>query len=113
MPRDRVPPRVPLSTAAIDPRDLAKHRPQLLKFAMRELRNAAQAEDVVQETLLAGLQSAGSFRGGASLSTWLTGILTHTIVDHYRRGRREISLADSGDSSTLATRKIWPLSCAP
>jgi len=93
------PPRAPLPTAAIDPHELAKHRPQLLKFAMRELRNAAQAEDAVQETLLAALQGAERFRGGAAVRTWLTGILKHKIIDHHRRGRREVSFPDGDDGS--------------
>jgi len=86
------------SPAAIDPQALAKHRPQLLKYALRELRDAAIAEDVVQETLLAALQGIERFRGGAALRTWLTGILKHKIADHYRRGRREIPLADDDDA---------------
>lgn len=69
---------------------------------MRELRNAAQAEDAVQETLLAALQGAERFRGGAAVRTWLTGILKHKIIDHHRRGRREVPFADGDDGSPPA-----------
>ena len=91
---------LPTRPATVDALELAKHRPQLLKYALRELRDATTAEDVVQETLLAALQGAERFRGGAALRTWLTGILTHKIADHYRRGRREASLADGRDGAT-------------
>ena len=97
----RLAPRLPPTPAAIDRVELAKHRPQLLKYALRELRNATTAEDVVQETLLAALQGAERFRGGAALRTWLIGILKHKIADHYRRGRRDASLAHGGDGPTF------------
>jgi RNA polymerase sigma-70 factor (ECF subfamily) len=80
----------PAST--IDPLDLEKHRPQLVKFAMVQLRNASHAEDVVQETLIAALQGIDRFQGNSSVRTWLTGILKHKIIDHYRRHSRETSL---------------------
>ena len=69
--------------------DLERHRPVLLRFAMLQLRNRAQAEDAVQETLMAAIQGAKSFAGKSSVRTWLVGILKHKIVDHIRRSRRE------------------------
>lgn len=75
--------------AGIDPLELEQHRPQLIKFAMLQLRNTAIAEDVVQETLLAAIQSAESFAGQSSVKTWLVGILKHKIVDTIRRRARE------------------------
>jgi len=71
--------------------DLEGHRPSLLKFARLQLRNEAQAEDVVQETLLAALQGAERFTGKASVRTWLTGILKHKIIDQIRKVSREIA----------------------
>jgi RNA polymerase sigma-70 factor (ECF subfamily) len=43
----------------------------------------------VQETLLAGLASAGGFQGQSSERTWLIGILRHKLTDHLRRTFRE------------------------
>lgn len=83
--------------AAIDPLELAQHRRHLVGFAMRRLRDAAHAEDLVQETLLAALQGAGRFQGDAAVRTWLTGILKHKILDHFRRARRESPLAEPDD----------------
>jgi RNA polymerase sigma-70 factor, ECF subfamily len=65
------------------------HRGYLLRVAMLQLRDSDVAEDVVQDTLLAALQSADSFSGRSSLKTWLTGILKHKIVDAIRRKSRE------------------------
>ncbi len=80
------------SRVTLDAQDLAGHRPQLLKYAMLQLRNHAQAEDAVQETLVAALRGAQSFAGGSSVRTWLIGILKHKIVDSIRKTSREQSL---------------------
>jgi len=69
--------------------ELGRFRPQLLSFAMRRLRNRDQADDAVQETLLAALEGMERFGGGSSLGTWLTGILKHKIVDALRASSRE------------------------
>jgi len=70
-------------------------RAYLLRYARLQLRDPAQAEDAVQETLLAALESLDSFNGRATLRTWLTGILLHKIHDGFRRGARD---GDAGDS---------------
>lgn len=75
-----------------DAKDLERHRPQLLKYALLQLRNHAQAEDAVQETLIAALRGINGFAGGSTLRTWLTGILKHKIIDAIRKSSREVSL---------------------
>ena len=64
-------------------------RPYLLRYASLQLRDAAAAEDAVQEALLAALAGQSGFAGRANLRTWLTGILKHKIVDTIRRQSRE------------------------
>jgi len=64
-------------------------RPYLLRYASLQLRDAAAAEDAVQEALVAALVGEASFAGRANLRTWLTGILKHKIVDAIRRQARE------------------------
>ena len=59
--------------------DIESHRPYLLRYALIQLRSPEQAEDVVQETLLAALEGRSRFAGGSSLKTWLTGILKHKV----------------------------------
>lgn len=72
-------------------------RPYLLRFASLQLRDAAAAEDAVQEALLAALAGQASFAGRANLRTWLTGILKHKIVDAIRRQKREPLLSSEAD----------------
>lgn len=67
---------------------LSTHRPYLVRYASRRLRDAALVEDVVQETLLAALQQAEAFEQRAALRTWLTAILQRRIVDSVRYQRR-------------------------
>ena len=86
------------SRGPLNPRDLDTHRPQLLKYAMLQLRNLAQAEDAVQETLMAALRGAETFAGGSTVRTWLIGILKHKIIDTIRKSSREQSL-DRHESS--------------
>jgi RNA polymerase sigma-70 factor (ECF subfamily) len=76
--------------------DLPGYRPALLRYAMLQIREAAVAEDLVQNTLVAALQALGSFRGDSSPNTWLIGILKRQIIDHYRRMTREAPLPVSG-----------------
>jgi RNA polymerase sigma-70 factor (ECF subfamily) len=72
---------------------LADHGDYLYRFALARLRDPHQAEDVVQETMLAAVKS-NSYLGQSSPRTWLTGILKHKIIDLLRKQVREIPLAD-------------------
>jgi len=58
------------------------------------LRDAAAAEDAVQEALLAALAGEANFAARSGLRTWLTGILKHKIVDTIRRQSRERPVSD-------------------
>lgn len=84
----------------IEPFELERYRPQLLKFAMLQLRDPTSAEDAVQDTLLAAIQSGGNFAGKSSVSTWLVGILKHKIIDTIRRQSRERPLELSPDEQS-------------
>ncbi|MFH1809633.1 MAG: sigma-70 family RNA polymerase sigma factor [Pseudomonadota bacterium] len=64
---------------------LDKYGDQLFRQALVRVQRADVAEDLVQETLLAGLLGRESFRGDATELSWLRGILKHKIIDHFRR----------------------------
>ena len=65
--------------------EVESHRGYLIRFATAKLRDAEQAEEVVQEALLAALDGIGSFSGASTLRTWLTSILKFKIIDFQRR----------------------------
>ena len=69
--------------------EVARHTGYLLRYARSRVRDDHLAEEVVQETLLAALESLDSFNGRAALRTWLTGILIHKIHDGFRRDARD------------------------
>ena len=64
-------------------------RPQLLRFALIQLRNRSLAEDAVQDALVAVLEKPASFEGRSSLRTYVTGILKYKIIDALRTAQRE------------------------
>ena len=74
-------------------------RPALLRFAMLQLRNAAQAEDAVQEALIAVLEKPERFAGQSSLRTYVTGILKHKIIDALRVAGRTRQFEPAADQS--------------
>jgi RNA polymerase sigma-70 factor (ECF subfamily) len=76
-------------------------RPQLVRFAQLQLRNAALAEDAVQDALVAVLEKPDSFRGQSSLRTYVTGILKFKLIDALRAASRERPL-DSADDENQA-----------
>jgi len=78
----------------------------LYRFAMARLHDEPLAEDLVQETLLAGLKARERFAGNASEKTWLTGILKHKIVDHFRKSSRE-TVQDIDDAMISRAADSW------
>ncbi len=70
------------------------HGDVLFRYALGRLGDPGAAENIVQETLLAALESRASFSGRSSARTWLIGILKHKIIDHFRKNSREISYDD-------------------
>lgn len=90
---------------AVDPvRWLDEHGDALYAYCLLRVRERATAEDLVQDTLLAALKAADSFKGESSERTWLIGILKHKILDHLRRVGREkpLDLGTVPEESTEA-----------
>jgi len=84
----------------IDPINwLDEHGNALYAFALMRVREPSQAEDLVQETLLAALGTVENFKGESTERTWLTGILKHKVLDHLRRSGREKPLTDEDEAS--------------
>ncbi|MBT8325682.1 MAG: sigma-70 family RNA polymerase sigma factor [Winogradskyella sp.] len=57
----------------------------LFNYSISRVSDRAIAQDLVQETFLAGLKSMLNFKGEASERTWLISILKRKIIDHYRK----------------------------
>lgn len=67
---------------------MRRHNRRLYRTARSLLRDGAEAEDAVQEAYLAAYRSLASFRGQASMATWLTRIVVNECMDRLRRQAR-------------------------
>ena len=69
----------------------------LYKYAIKRVSHSDVAEDLVQETFLAGIKSKNNFQGKSTEKTWLTGILKFKIIDHYRKKNKETPASKISD----------------
>jgi RNA polymerase sigma-70 factor (ECF subfamily) len=81
---------------------LNEHGDYLYRFALARLRDTHQAEDAVQETMLAAIKN-NNFDGASSARTWLTGTLKHKIIDLQRKQIREQAISDLVDLDSSDT----------
>jgi RNA polymerase sigma-70 factor (TIGR02943 family) len=69
---------------------LERYGDVLYRFALARLRRPHEAEEVVQEALLAALQARRQFKGRSHPRTWLVGILKRKILDRLRTTARTV-----------------------
>ena len=76
---------------------MRRYNQRLYRTARSILRDDAEAEDAVQESYLLAYQAMATFRGGATLSTWLVRIVVNESIGRTRtRSRRaEVIQLDS------------------
>ena len=67
---------------------MRRYNRRLYRVARSLLRDAAEAEDAVQEAYLAAFRATAGFRGESSLATWLTRIVTNECMGRLRRHAR-------------------------
>ncbi|MGH8783326.1 RNA polymerase factor sigma-70 [Paraburkholderia sp.] len=93
-----------------DPAYLSQLRRDLFRFARLQLRDAAAAEDAVQEALTAAWVQADRFAAQSEHKTWVFGILRHKLVDTLRVRRRTINLSaleTELDGEALLDRELF------
>jgi RNA polymerase sigma-70 factor, ECF subfamily len=66
---------------------------RLWGVAMRLLDHPDDAADAVQEALIAALRRAHTYRGDASVSTWMCRIVVNVCIDRIRRDRTRPTVA--------------------
>jgi RNA polymerase sigma-70 factor (ECF subfamily) len=67
----------------------ARHQLRVYRFALRIVRDAGLAEDVVSEVFIDAWQHAGRFEGRSTVSTWLLGITRHKALTAANRRTTE------------------------
>jgi RNA polymerase sigma-70 factor (ECF subfamily) len=73
----------------------------LYSAAMRMTRNAADAEDLLQETYLRAYRGFGGFEQGTNLKAWLYRILTNTYINQYRAKKRRFDETELDEAEDL------------
>lgn len=106
-------------SAAVDDDDLARLRPELVRYCYRMLGDGGAAEDAAQDVLLAVWRAREDYDARrASVRTWAFAIATRRCIDRLRSAsRRELSTAvvgpsrpgDPFDEPLPADRWITPL----
>jgi len=93
----------------------ADYFPRLFRFAVLRLRDPDAAEDIVQTSLIAAVRHLGSWRGEATLFTWLCTICRREISAWEQRTSRGVivSLADDDPSLRAALDSIGAAADAP
>jgi RNA polymerase sigma-70 factor (ECF subfamily) len=76
--------------AQVFEKTLSTRLPSLYRNALRLLGNSADAEDAVQDALLAAYTHLDQFKGQAQMSSWLTAILLNCARMQLRMRRRHI-----------------------
>jgi RNA polymerase sigma-70 factor, ECF subfamily len=76
--------------------------PALLAVASRLTGTKAEAEDLVQDTLLKAYRSRKQYRDGTNPRAWLMAILRNTFLNGYRRRNLERRVFDGPDADALA-----------
>lgn len=72
-------------------RDALAHLPSLMAVAKRLTRRTAEAEDLVQDTLVKAIRAREQYQAGTNLRAWLLKILKNTFISRYHRGQLERS----------------------
>ncbi|GEM_PF-471933 len=86
-----------LTIVAAAERWVREHGDVLWRFAMARARSKEIAEEIIQETIVAAMLAFDRFSAASSEQTWLLGIASHKIADHFRQLQRT---ARRGESST-------------
>jgi len=95
-------------TAAQKLQDVLSHRsPSFYRCAFRLLGNAADAEDAVQEALLAACKHIDQFRGRSQISTWLTAIVRNCALMQLRKRPRQIQFPFDEQFGDEQPRTLW------
>nr|WP_244475009.1 sigma-70 family RNA polymerase sigma factor [Methylobacterium sp. Leaf99] len=77
--------------------------PRLRRFARMRTGNAAEADDMVQATLMRAWERRSQFQDGTNLVAWLFTILRNTHLNQRKRLRREVEDVDGAFAGALSS----------
>ncbi|TPI47380.1 RNA polymerase sigma factor [Mesorhizobium sp. B2-9-1] len=74
---------------------------RLYRIARGVVRNDAEAEDIVQEAYMRAFANLSSFRGEASLSTWLSRIVINEALGRLRKRKRVAAMDENPEAQII------------
>src|ERR1700748_3180443 len=82
------------------------HTDALSGAAYRLTRNARDAEDLVQDSLLRAYRFWDSFQRDSNCKAWLLRIVTNTFINEYQRKKRSREVLDAASAEEDATECV-------
>ncbi len=76
--------------------------PRVYRFALKRLRDPAEAEDVTQEVFETVFYNLGSFRGESTLLVWVFGITRNKVNRRFRGKRPRLESIDDSAAESVA-----------
>ena len=73
---------------------MRRHYQRLFRIALGYVRDADDAQEVVQETFVKAHRNAARWDGASEVAPWLTRIAINESIDRYRRARRRRALEE-------------------
>lgn len=74
-----------MTVPTIFQQQVIEHQTYLARVAKKFTKSAADAEDLVQETIIRLLQNEDKFRTGSNFKAWCSVVLRNTYINSYRK----------------------------
>ena len=81
-----------MPTSAPTPDEMEQYRPAVTRYIRYLVRDAAEAEDLTQETFIRAHRQRDTLRDTAALAGWLYRIASHVSIDRLRQRARTVQL---------------------
>lgn len=86
-----------------------RYAPKLVALIRNKVRNSADGEEILQDTLFAFLEAIRDFHGDSSIKTFLFSICQHKIIDYYRRKKmKQIVFSQTPNLEALVSPLFGP-----
>ena len=84
----------------------AAYFPRVYRFALKRLRDPAEAEDVTQEVFFTVFNALKSYQGNSSLLVWIFGVTRNTVNRRFRRVRPRVESLDAADAREVPAGEV-------
>jgi RNA polymerase sigma-70 factor (ECF subfamily) len=84
---------------------MRRHHQRLFRIALGYVRDAHDAQEVVQETFVKAYRNAARWDGSSEVAPWLTRIAINESIDRYRRARRRREMEEPMPADGVQARQ--------